>query len=243
MTSIQHVIIIVKENHSFDNYFGSLEDPKPSLIHCTSPVLQVRCQYDSTDIPDYYRYATAFGYADNYFSEVRGPSRPNDMMMIAAQSPRSDDPSPPLSGWSCPINCFVLRTVGDELTGRGVSWRNYGEELYDPFRSIRSYANDRDHNVAVPQLFNDLPSGILPSVAWVRPAAVDSEHPGYDIHRGERWTVGIINAIMRSRYWTSTAIFLTWDDAGDVPDHVAPPAVEALPDGKPFRYGLRVALI
>ena len=237
------MVIIAKENHSFDNYFGSLQSPPLSLPHCTSLVAQVNCQYDGSDIPAYYAYARNFGYADTYFTDVRGPSWPNDMMMIAAQSPRSDDPPLPLSGWRCPINCFDIKTIGDELTEGGITWRNYGEELYDPFRSIQHFADDHVHNVGVPQLFDDLESGGLPAVAWIRPSPADSEHPGYDIHRGEKWTVDVINAIMQSRYWASTAIFLTWDDAGDVADHVIPPVVERLADGKPFRYGLRVALI
>jgi phospholipase C len=39
---------------------------------------------------------------------------------------------------------------------------------------------------------------------------------------------------MRSREWSSTAIFLSWDDWGGFYDHVAPPTVDA--NG----YGLRV---
>src|SRR5437588_135054 len=78
--SIRHVVIIVKENHSFDNYFGSLQSPPLSLPHCTSLVAQVNCQYDGSDIPAYYAYARNFGYADTYFTDVRGPSWPNDMM-------------------------------------------------------------------------------------------------------------------------------------------------------------------
>jgi len=243
LNSIQHIVIIIKENHSFDNYFGSLQDPKPSLPHCLNPRLQDRCQYEMSDIPDYYRYAKNFGYAANYFTDARGPSWPNDMMMIAAQSPRSDDPPPPLTGWECPVNCYDFRTIGDELNDRGTSWRSYTEDAYDPFRSIQRYADDHTHNVGMPQLLADLDSADFASVAWVRPSPADSEHPGYDIHRGEAWTVSVVNAIMRSRYWSSTAIFITWDDAGSVSDHIAPPVVERLPNGKAFRYGLRVALI
>lgn len=43
--------------------------------------------------------------------------------------------------------------------------------------------------------------------------------------QGEDWTVQQINAIMRSRFWKSTAIVLTWDDFGGFYDHVAPPVV------------------
>ena len=45
---------------------------------------------------------------------------------------------------------------------------------------------------------------------------------------------GLINTIMRSPEWNSTAIFLTWDDWGGFYDNVVPPQVDA--NG----YGLRV---
>jgi phospholipase C len=77
----------------------------------------------------------------------------------------------------------------------------------------------------------------------VRPSLSDSEHPGYDIKRGEQWTVKVVNAIMRSGAWSSTAILITWDDSGDVIDHVTPPVVERSETGKVVRYGLRVPLI
>jgi phospholipase C len=45
---------------------------------------------------------------------------------------------------------------------------------------------------------------------------------------------GVVDAIMRSPDWSSTAIFLAWDDWGGFYDHVRPPKVDA--NG----YGLRV---
>ena len=45
---------------------------------------------------------------------------------------------------------------------------------------------------------------------------------------------GLVNAIMRGPDWSSTAIFLTWDDWGGFYDHVVPPVVDQ--NG----YGLRV---
>jgi phospholipase C len=241
--SIQHVVILVKENHSFDNYFGSLENPPLSLPHCPSRVAQASCQYNSSDIPAYYRYALAFGYADNYFTDIRGPSWPNQMMMIAGQSPRDDNPPPPLSTWVCPVTCYDFSTIGDRLIAAGVTWRNYGEQIYDPFRSISRFATDQIHNVGEPQFFEDLGSNNLPAVAWVRPSGPESEHPSYDIVEGEQWSVNIINAIMQSRFWSSTAILVTWDDAGDVVDHVVPPVLERSDTGKPIRYGFRVPLL
>jgi phospholipase C len=45
---------------------------------------------------------------------------------------------------------------------------------------------------------------------------------------------GLIDTIMRSRDWRSTAIFVSWDDWGGFYDHVVPPHVDE--NG----YGLRV---
>ena len=54
-------------------------------------------------------------------------------------------------------------------------------------------------------------------------------------------TSQVIDAIMRSRVWQSTAILVTWDDAGNVTDHVTPPIVLGSPAGTVLRYGERVA--
>ena len=41
----------------------------------------------------------------------------------------------------------------------------------------------------------------------------------------------LINQVMQSNSWQSTAIVLTWDDYGGVYDHVAPPQVDKYGEG------------
>jgi phospholipase C len=74
----------------------------------------------------------------------------------------------------------------------------------------------------------------LPAVSWIAPANKVSDHPPSLITNGQAYVTGLINSIMRSRAWRSTAIFLSWDDWGGFYDHVTPPTV----DGQ--GYGLRV---
>jgi phospholipase C len=76
--------------------------------------------------------------------------------------------------------------------------------------------------------------GTLPAVSWVIPNNRVSEHPPALISRGQSYVTGLVNAVMRSPDWPSTAIFLAWDDWGGFYDHVVPPTVDA--NG----YGLRV---
>jgi phospholipase C len=80
-------------------------------------------------------------------------------------------------------------------------------------------------------------AGRLPAVSWITPNGTDSEHPPALISTGQSYVTGLINTIMRSPNWPSTAIFLAWDDWGGFYDHVAPPTVDA--NG----YGLRVPAI
>jgi phosphoesterase family protein len=61
-----------------------------------------------------------------------------------------------------------------------------------------------------------------------------SEHPPNLVSVGQTFVTSVVNAVMRSPDWSSTAIFLAWDDWGGFYDHVAPPQVDV--NG----FGLRV---
>ena len=68
--------------------------------------------------------------------------------------------------------------------------------------------------------------GTLPSVSWITPAQAVSDHPPALITAGQAYVTGLINTIMHSPDWSSTAIFLAWDDWGGFYDHVKPPVVD-----------------
>jgi phospholipase C len=81
---------------------------------------------------------------------------------------------------------------------------------------------------------SDASSGHLPAVSWVVPDSKHSEHPPASVATGQAYVTGLLDAVMRSPDWGSTAVFLTWDDWGGFYDHIQPPQVDA--NG----YGLRV---
>jgi phospholipase C len=74
----------------------------------------------------------------------------------------------------------------------------------------------------------------LPNVAWITPKDLVSEHPPALISVGQAYVTTLINSIMRSPCWDSTAVFLSWDDWGGFYDSVVPPTIDEQ------GYGFRV---
>jgi phospholipase C len=87
---------------------------------------------------------------------------------------------------------------------------------------------------SVSNFYSDAKQGTLPAVSWVVPGGDVSEHPPSSVSAGQSFVTSVVNAAMKSPEWSSTAIFIGWDDWGGFYDHIAPPVVDQ--NG----YGLRV---
>lgn len=255
---IKHVVIIFKENHTFDNYFGTFPgaNGESGLSHAPNPPLNdhphdhtswlkrdaiaVKQQYHKSDIPAYFSYAKQFTLCDKYFTDVAGPSFPNHLMVIAADSPIIDNShASDAITKKQPIPPFAIPSLPKQLENYNLDWRNYGGLA---FRLIKDLILSKK-NVSSSHFIKDAITGNLPEVSWVFPPDKMSEHPTDNITTGEDWTVQQVDAIVKGGLWESTAIFITWDDWGGWYDHVNPPEVEKWKDGTQFRYGSRVGCI
>src|SRR5207302_6084337 len=109
----------------------------------------------------------------------------------------------------------------------------------------------------IEEILFDAASGILPHVAFIDPILYapnnveNDEHPPSNVQVGEQFAAQVIDALFKSPNWSSSALFLTYDEHGGFFDHVAPPSAVA-PDTIPpnlapgdapglfDRYGFRV---
>ncbi len=266
---IEHVVLIVKENHTFDNYFGTFpgvngaalpqakDPPAHDQPHDHAAWLKraqgaVRLQYKEADIPGYFAYARQFTLCDHYFTEVASQSEPNHLMLIAADSPVIDDTSPH-RGYQ-PKPPFDLPSLPASLEKAGLTWGSYGPQ-HNYFNEIAALQGSPRIQPST-QFDKDVAAGRLPNVSWVyapgSPAEL-SEHPPASVKQGMQWTLDRVQQLARSPYWHSCVIFITWDDWGGWYDHVSPPLRDRWNGGGPakgpsytgtqFSYGPRVACL
>jgi phospholipase C len=138
-------------------------------------------------------------------------------------------------------------TIADELNATHLTWRYYapGEgtdpgyvwSAYDAIHHIRS--SGQWSNVISPQsqVLQDVTNGALANVTWVTPTLENSDRAGSASATGPAWVASVVDAVGKSRFWNSSAIFLTWDDWGGLYDPVPPPLLDY--DG----LGIRVPVI
>jgi phospholipase C len=109
-------------------------------------------------------------------------------------------------------------------------------EIWNPLPFFDTVRNDNQMgNIqGLESFYVDLKNNNLPAVSWIMPNLAVSEHPPATLSMGQAHVTKVIDQIMHSPAWASTAIFVAWDDWGGFYDHVVPPKVDI--NG----YGLRV---
>jgi phospholipase C len=103
-----------------------------------------------------------------------------------------------------------------------------------PFFDTVSKNKQRRNVQSISAFYDAAKGGELPAVSWIIPNDRTGEHPPSRVNVGQAYVTGLINSIMSGPDWSSTAIFVSWDDWGGMYDHVKPPKIDR--NG----YGLRV---
>ena len=144
-------------------------------------------------------------------------------------------------------SCFDFPTVGGQLTRAGLDWRYYA-----PLPGLSRLLLERlqRHRRGVPQ--RPVPRAraaqhrrprrtsrrtICPPVTWAVPHFQLSDHPPSSSAFTHNWVMDVVDALMKSDLWESSALFLTWDEWGGFYDHVPPPQIDQV------GLGIRVPLL
>jgi phospholipase C len=216
----------------------------------------------------YWTLAKEFTVGDRMFQSNTGPSFVAHQYMIAGQSAKASE-NPSGGVWGCDAKpdarvplvgpkgtdrpgvypCFDYATMADLLDAKGVTWRYYAPgpttdsffilSAYQAIRHIR-FGLDWTSDVISPetQVLTDIANGKLAQVTWIVPSFNNSDHPGAPA-QGPDWVASVVNAIGASKFWSSTTIFIAWDDWGGFYDHVPPPQTDDM--GLGFRVPVIVA--
>src|SRR5258706_12673083 len=153
---IDHVVISVKENHTFDNYFGTFpgadgaklaaaQNPPPDDPNHRHEAWEARAsdsahklQYSEHEIPPYFALARQYTLCDRYFSEVAGPSTPNHLMLIAADAPVINNPHNHYRAG--PKDAYDLRSLPGSLERAGITWANFGGYAFHYIKELAGHS-------------------------------------------------------------------------------------------------------
>lgn len=150
---------------------------------------------------------------------------------------------------------FSWATLAQELSNANMTWTWYdGEErplrptiwnVLPLFTYFQNHPKELEEHVKNTRNFiSDVQNGQLPAVSWVIPGGWhptpwpgaclgedQSEHPPARPDCGMDYVSYLVNQVMQSQYWESTAFVITWDDYGGFYDHVPPPQIDRYGEG------------
>ena len=154
----------------------------------------------------------------------------------------------PIVDW--PNASLDWSTLAEELSIANVSWTWYDGNtnplaptlwnVLPLFNYFQVNPAELSAHVKSTSTFSaDIQSNNLPAVSWIMPGSWHpptlpsvfdgqsvSEHPPARSDAGMDYVSYLVNEVMESPLWQSTAIVITWDDYGGFYDHVAPPQID-----------------
>lgn len=220
-----------------------------------------------SEVEPYWDIAGAYVLADRMFSSNLDGSFVSHQYVVAAYASRAVD-YPGAGLWGCgggkadtvptlrenrtygkPIRaCFDNPTIASEADAASLSWRFYAGSvpgnggLWSAYQADRAIYRGNDWNTDVinppAQFLTDVAHGKLARITWITPTWGTSDHPSQDATDGPAWIASIVDAVGTSKFWSSSAIFIMWDDWGGFFDPVEPVFEDY--DGLGFRVPLLI---
>ncbi len=211
--------------------------------------------WDGTDLNYDYFMATKFATSDRFFHPVMSRTQINREYLDGGTS---GGYALPIGSNANDEAKLKTKPIFQELQEAGISWKVYIDPKgtgcagppYQPSCLIKTVslnsftyaatilANYPQKIALTSDYFTDLKNGTLPQVAEVYAPSdagldehgSDSDSSPENVQKGAQFTSQIINALMQSTSWQTSALFFTFDESGGLYDHVAPQPMPS-PDG------------
>jgi phospholipase C len=227
---------------------GTYEDE--GIVNAKHCIIDVMGYHDGTDIPNYWAYASHYVLYDHFFEPVISWSQPNHLAIFSGWSAKCTQLDPPdidscANSWGGNFwnakdpEPSLWTDITYMLHWNFVSWGVYldggqgGTFSHDSvpaiwnvlpgFETVNDDGELANTQLNLTQFFSDAAAGTLPQVSWILPHYADSDHPQASVRQGETYVTGLVNAIMKGPDWSSSAIFVEWDDPDGFYDHEPPP--------------------
>jgi phospholipase C len=231
-------------NASHQSYAGGRND---GFVKASGPIAMQF--WDERDIPFTYSLTQHFPIGERFFCSVLAQTYPNRRFFFTGTA----------SGTIATDNTTFTTpaangTIYDRLNRYGIDYATY----YQQVPSVAIVPNNGAsplsfHNYS--QFHADAAAGKLPAFTFIDPNYdTTSEENPQDIQVGEEFLADVVQTLTSAPTWSSTALFITYDEHGGYYDHVPPPPAvkpDAIPPmtkpgdypGGYGRYGFRVPLI
>lgn len=240
---IRHVVLIVRENKTFDALLGDIGGSYPGAV--TDPALVM---FGEENTPNLHALVRRFVLLDNFYQEAEqslqghiwtAGSTSNDFnerMWLAMWCRRTE--AEILLPGDEPASKAANGSFFDHLYQYGVSFRIYGEVTGLIDQLVGTYRDFVDLKYPVGLLgFGDITraneflrefrAGVFPSFVYLwlpedhtYGAQAGKPTPQFMVADNDEGTGLIVEAISKSPHWKDTVIFVVEDDPQSTPDHV-----------------------
>jgi phospholipase C len=200
--------------------------------------------YSPEMLPIMSALARGFAVCDHWFASAPTQTLPNRAFAAAATS----------LGFlqNSHAKFFTCPSIYGALSKKNIDWAIYG------YNSEPMTRMDFPDTQSAPEThfghFRDFAQrasqGTLPAYSFLEPdwgATGNSQHPNYDVAKGEKLIHDVYYAVRNGPHWDNTLLIITYDEHGGNYDHVAPPWGAVPPDDSAgefdfdfTRFGVRV---
>jgi phospholipase C len=163
--------------------------------------------------------ARGYGVCDRWFASAPTQTLPNRAFAAAGTSQGHLDNH---------VKVFTCPSIFGRLSDKGIDWAifGYNRDSLTQHDFPDTQNADESHYGHFGDFQTRAANGTLPAYTFLEPdwgSSGNSQHPNYDVAKGEQLILDVYNAVRNGPGWNATLLLITYDEHGGNYDHVPPP--------------------